>query len=73
MPEWSADERDDLGRANEIELSTARVDESLRTFVPVWPCECSSNNSGPQLLASITCRDAATANDVGSEHTGFAR
>lgn len=36
MPEWSAEEMDDLGPANLIELSTARADGSLRTFVPVW-------------------------------------
>ena len=36
MPEWSADELDDLGASNEIQLSTFRADGSLRTFVPVW-------------------------------------
>jgi hypothetical protein len=36
MPEWSADELDDLRASNEIQLSTFRADGSLRTFVPVW-------------------------------------
>ena len=36
MSDWTADELDTIGNANEIQLSTARDDGSLRAFVPVW-------------------------------------
>lgn len=34
--QWSTAELDTIDRANEVQLSTARTDGSLRSFIPVW-------------------------------------
>lgn len=34
---WPADVLDSFGSAEEIEISTRRVDGSLRGYVPIWP------------------------------------
>lgn len=36
MPAWPQDELDRIGNAEEVEITTARRDGSLRSWTPIW-------------------------------------
>ncbi|WP_219418964.1 DUF2255 family protein [Pseudonocardia nigra] len=36
MTGWTADELDRVGRAEDLQITTAREDGSLRSWVPIW-------------------------------------
>ena len=36
MVDWSAHELDAIGAADEIQITTARPDGSLRSYIPIW-------------------------------------
>jgi hypothetical protein len=36
MSEWTADQLDRIGKADEVEISSVRTDGSLRPFITIW-------------------------------------